>query len=120
LRNEGLIVEAEDSRLAVAVCTGSPACARGEAPALADAAVLSDALAPLLADGFSLHVSGCTKSCAHPGSADLTLVGRDGRYDVIVAGAASDTAIAHLSLGELVRRLEPGQDIRARLEAARH
>lgn len=120
LRSGGLIVEAEDPRLAVSACTGAPACTRGEAPALADAPVLSDAIAPLLADGLSLHVSGCTKSCAHPGSADLTLVGRDGRYDVIVDGGTSDTAIAHLSLGELVRRLEPGQDIGARLEAARH
>lgn len=120
LRDEGLILEPDDPRLAVAACAGAPACARGEAPALADAAVLSDAIAPLLAQGLSLHVSGCTKSCAHPGSADLTLLGRDGRYDVIVGGGTSDTAIAHLSLGELVRRLEPGQDIRARLEAARH
>lgn len=120
LRSEGLIVEAGDPRLAIAACTGSPACARGEAPTLADAAMLADTIAPLLADGVSLHVSGCTKSCAHPGSADLTLVGRDGRYDVILAGGTSDTAIAHLSLGELVRRLEPGQDIRARLEAVRH
>jgi precorrin-3B synthase len=120
LRNEGLIVEADDPRLAVSACAGSPACSRGEAPALADAAVLADTIAPLLADGVSLHVSGCAKSCAHPGSADLTLVGRDGRYDVIVAGGTGDAAIAHLSLGELVRRLEPGQDIRARLEAVRH
>lgn len=120
LRNEGLIVEADDPRLAVSACAGSPACSRGEAPTLADAAVLADAIAPLLANGASLHVSGCTKSCAHPGSADLTLVGRDGRYDVIVAGTADDDAIAHLSLTELVRRLEPGQDIRARLEAAQH
>lgn len=120
LRGGGLIVEPDDPCLVVSACTGAPACARGQAPALTDAAVLSEALAPLLADGLGLHVSGCAKSCAQPGSADLTLVGRDGRYDVIVAGGAGDAAIAHLSLGELVRRLEPGQDIRARLEAARH
>ncbi|MCV9940538.1 precorrin-3B synthase [Boseaceae bacterium BT-24-1] len=118
LRSDGLVVEANDPRLAVSACTGAPACARGEAPALTDAAVLAETLAPLLADGISLHVSGCTKSCAHPGSADLTLVGRDGRYDVILAGSTGDIAIAHLSLTELVRRLEPGQDIRARLDAA--
>ncbi|CAN7620586.1 precorrin-3B synthase [Bosea sp. LjRoot90] len=118
LRSEGLVVEPDDPRLSVSACTGAPACARGEAPALADAAVLADALAPLLADGLSLHVSGCAKSCAHPGRADLTLVGRDGHYDVIVSGGAGDAAMARLSLRELVRRLEPGQDIRARLDAA--
>ncbi|MFC5396225.1 precorrin-3B synthase [Bosea vestrisii] len=120
LRNEGLIVEADDPRLVVSACTGAPACTRGNAPALADAAALAEAMAPLLTGGKNLHVSGCAKSCAHPGSADLTLVGRDGRYDVIIDGGTSDTAIAHLSLTELVRRLEPGQDIRARLEAAGH
>jgi precorrin-3B synthase len=120
LRTEGLVVDPGDPRLSAAACTGAPACTRGEAPALADAAALASALAPLLTGGVSLHVSGCAKSCAHPGRADLTLVGRNGRYDVIVAGGARDTAIARLSLQELVRRLEPGQDIRARLEAARH
>ena len=120
LRDEGLIVEAADPRLAISACAGAPACARGEVPTLTDAGALAETIAPLLADGLSLHVSGCAKSCAHPGNADLTLVGRDGRYDVIVAGGARDAAIAHLSLTELVRRLEPGQDIRARLEAARH
>lgn len=120
LRSEGLIVEAADPRLSVSVCTGAPACARGEVAALADATALAETIEPLLVDSLSLHVSGCAKSCAHSGSADLTLVGRDGRYDVIIDGRAGDAAIAHLSLGELVRRLEPGQDIRARLEAARH
>jgi precorrin-3B synthase len=120
LRSEDMVVEANDPRLPVSACTGAPACARGEAATLANAAALAEAMAPMLADGLNLHVSGCAKSCAHPGSADLTLVGRGGRYDVIVAGGAGDAAIAHLSLTELVRRLEPGQDIRARLEAARH
>lgn len=120
LRSAGLVIETDDPRLSVAACTGAPACTRGEAPALADAAVLASALAPLLAGGLSLHVSGCTKSCAHPGRADLTLVGQDGRYDVIVAGGTRDAAIARLSLPELVRRLEPGQDIPARLDAAHH
>lgn len=120
LRSEDLVVEPDDPRLAVSACAGAPACSRGEAATLANAAVLAEAMAPMLADGLRLHVSGCAKSCAHPGRADLTLVGRGRRYDVVVAGTTGDAAIAHLSLTELVRRLEPGQDIRARLEAARH
>ncbi|KRE22193.1 hypothetical protein ASE66_27515 [Bosea sp. Root483D1] len=120
LRDEGLIVEPNDPRLAVSACAGAPACARGEAATLANAAVLAEAMTPMLAGGLSLHVSGCAKSCAHPGIADLTLVGSGGGYNVIVGGSTGDAAIAHLSLGELVRRLEPGQDIRARLEAAQH
>ena len=38
----------------------------------------------------TLHVSGCSKSCAHRGRASLTLVGRDGRYDLIRNGSAAD------------------------------
>ena len=38
----------------------------------------------------TLHVSGCSKSCAHRGHASLTLVGRDGRYDLIRNGAVAD------------------------------
>ena len=37
----------------------------------------------------TLHVSGCSKSCAHRGAASLTLVGRDGRYDLIRNGSAA-------------------------------
>ena len=38
----------------------------------------------------TLHISGCIKSCAHRGPASLTLVGRDGRYDLIRNGSAAD------------------------------
>ena len=38
----------------------------------------------------TLHVSGCSKSCAHRGPASLTLVGRDERYDLIRNGSATD------------------------------
>ena len=38
----------------------------------------------------TLHISGCSKSCAHRGSASLTFVGRDGRYDLIRNGTATD------------------------------
>ncbi len=118
LAAEGLVLSAQDPRLSVFACAGAPACPRGEAPSLADAALLARKLAPLLAGGLKLHLSGCAKSCAHAGSAGLTLVGAGGAYDVVIAGRTRDPALARLPLAELVRRLEPGQDIRARLEAA--
>lgn len=118
LATEGLVLSAQDPRLSVFACVGAPACPRGEAPALADAAMLAQRLAPLLAGGLELHLSGCAKSCAHAGSAGLTLVGAGGSYDVVIAGGTLGPALARLPLAELVRRLEPGQDIRARLEAA--
>ncbi len=67
----------------LAACPGAPACGSGTVPARADAALLQAA-------GFAnLHVSGCAKGCAHP-RATTTLVGRDGRYDLVRHGRASD------------------------------
>lgn len=114
-----LITRDDDPRLSVQACAGSPACARAEAPAMADAAVFAEAAADLLAQGATLHVSGCIKACAHPGAADLTLVGRDGRYDVVERGTTRDKPVATLDLSALLTRLQPGQDIHARLKAAR-
>ena len=54
-------------------------------------AAMPSALPPPSArrDQDTLHVSGCSKSCAHRGAASLTLVGRDGRYDLIRNGSAA-------------------------------
>jgi len=41
-----------------------------------------------------LHVSGCSKGCAHAGTAAVTLVGRDGRFDLVRNGHAWDAAEA--------------------------
>lgn len=39
----------------------------------------------------SLHVSGCTKGCARARAADITLVGRNGKFDLVRDGCAWDT-----------------------------
>jgi sulfite reductase beta subunit-like hemoprotein len=114
----GLIVRVGDPRLSVQACAGRPACLRAQTTAMADAAMLAQAAAPLLERGLRLHVSGCVKSCAHSGTADLTLVGRDGRYDVVLHGTTRDAPVATLDLSEVLRRLQPGQDLFARLTAA--
>ncbi len=111
----GLIVCDSDPRLSVQACAGSPACSRAEAPTMADAARLAEAAAGLLSQGVTLHVSGCIKSCAHPAAADLTLVGRAGRYDVVLHGTARDKPFATLDLSTLLARLQPGEEIHARL-----
>lgn len=113
-----LITRDDDPRLSVQACAGSPACSRAEAPAMADAAVLAEAVAGLLAKGATLHVSGCVKGCAHPAAADLTLVGHDGGYEVVPDGTTRDKPVATLDLSALLTRLQPGQDIHARLAKA--
>ena len=119
LANElGLITRDDDPRLSVQACAGSPACSRAEAPTMTDAARLAEAAAGLLAQGATLHVSGCIKACAHPAAADLTLVGRDGRYDVVPGGTTRDKPVATLDLSALLTRLQPGQDIHALMAKA--
>lgn len=78
----GLIVSADDPRLIVSACPGEPGCA--------SATVVTRGLAARLRAGVDVHVSGCSKGCAHPGAATLTLVGREGRFDVVRRGRAGD------------------------------
>ncbi len=115
---DGLITRDDDPRLSVQACAGAPACNRAAAPAMADAARLAQVLAPDLAEGLTLHVSGCVKSCARPAASDLTLVGEGGRYRTVIGGGTRDSAVATLDLSALLTRLQPGQDLHARLSAA--
>lgn len=89
-----LIIAADDARLAVVACPGSPECsqARGETrAALARLAPLAQKIAG--GDGVGLHVSGCAKGCARPGLSPVTLVANDGRFDLVEKGCASDAPI---------------------------
>ena len=78
----GLIVDPCDARLLVSACVGRPGCA--------SASVETRGLAAGLRPRGTVHVSGCSKGCAHPGVAGITLVGRDGGFDVVRGGRAGD------------------------------
>lgn len=95
----GLISDPADGRLSLRTCPGAPACLRGEV-ATTEAARL---LAPLRRGGDPLwHVSGCAKGCAHPQAAAATLVGRAGRFDLVLGGKAADTPRNRdLTLGQI-------------------
>ena len=99
------ITAPEDPRRAVSACTGAPACASGSTPALDDAARIADTLRPFAARGLAIHVSGCAKGCARPGPADLTLVGRDGWYDAVVAGGPDGRPAVRLPIEAALERL---------------
>jgi len=70
----GFLVDARDSRRRVVACPGAPSCASGLIAARALAAEIAAAL-PSSETGFTVHVSGCAKGCAHPGAAPLTIIG---------------------------------------------
>ncbi|MEW6255797.1 MAG: precorrin-3B synthase [Pseudomonadota bacterium] len=71
----GFIVDPRDPRLFVAACPGAPRCASGLLTSRAVAGEVARALAPLLDGTAEIHLSGCSKGCAHPAPATLTLVG---------------------------------------------
>ncbi len=101
--DHGLILQADDPRLRVLVCTGAPGCVQ----ASVETRALAMRLAPHVPAGCVLHVSGCAKGCAHPGQADITLVGREGCFDLVRAGAPWDkpceSGLAPETLARVIR-----------------
>ena len=79
-----LISSPEDPRMRVDSCAGKPYCPQ--------ASVETRRFATKLAGRWPghLHVSGCAKGCTHPASADVVLVGRNGRFDLVMDGTAWD------------------------------
>ncbi len=107
-RRSGFIVNPDDPRLSLVACPGRPACGSALTSAPDDALRIAGAAADLLAQGATLHVSGCPKGCAHAGKAELTLVGcADGSYDAVLGGSTRDAASLHLSVDEIMTRLLP-------------
>ncbi len=78
------IAAPDDPLLRVDACPGAPACPA----ATVETRALARALAGRIDGG--LHVSGCEKGCARPRASDFTLVGRDGRFDLVEHGAPGD------------------------------
>ena len=93
----GFITHSHDPRTRISACIGSDGCASGHVPARAIAA----RLAPSLTPGADLHVSGCSKGCAHPRRAGMTLVGRPDGYGLVMEGTAGDTPVSVLRADQL-------------------
>ena len=90
--NLDLITSPSDPRQHISACPGAPACASGYLPARSLAAQIASDFAAL--EG-SLHISGCAKGCAHPGKADITIVGSENGAGIVVAGTARDVPLAY-------------------------
>src|SRR5262245_1650868 len=97
----GLIANASDPRLNIFACVGAPSCQRASVDARGDAGRLAATIVDAT-HNETLHVSGCAKSCAHRGASSLTLVGRDGCYDLIRNGsAAGRPSLAGLTIDQI-------------------
>lgn len=97
----GLIVAPDDRLLRVAACVGKPSCAS----AFVDTRAAARRLAAFA--GAGLHISGCSKGCAHPGAIAVTLVGAADGYALVRRGRASDTPLRRgLSLDQIVAQLQ--------------
>lgn len=98
-----LILDPQDPLRRVQACTGMLGCPQ----ATVTTRDLARRLAPRIPDGHHWHVSGCAKGCACPRLADLTLVGRDGAFDLVKQGTPWDDPIRRglspLEIDEQVR-----------------
>jgi precorrin-3B synthase len=86
--SRGLIADPADPRLRIFACVGRPACAAAQSDVRHDAI----RFARDFPDG-DLHVSGCTKGCAHPAPAAVTLVARAEGYRMVRNGTAAMAAL---------------------------
>ena len=95
VQSAGLIFDPRDPLLRAVACSGAPACqsALGETRGLARE--LARTLLPRLGTTARLHVSGCSKSCALDGRADVTLV-----YDVEGCKLGLDESVSETTKNE--------------------
>jgi precorrin-3B synthase len=105
-RARGFITDDRDLLRHVVACTGAPACAAAFHDTRGFARELGAAVMPYLSRGLTLHVSGCEKSCAHGGAADLTVVHtREGMRLGFQASVAQASVSPVLTRAQLVERL---------------
>jgi precorrin-3B synthase len=102
-RAEGFVVESNDPRRNVVACAGAPACASAALPTRQLAPEVAHAARILVGTSKMVHLSGCSKGCAHPGPAALTVVGPG---HLIIGGRASDVPRATISSAGLIADIE--------------
>lgn len=90
------ITQADDPILRVVACSGAPRCRQAHA----DTRAIAAALAPHIAAGARLHVSGCAKGCAHAGPASITLVATSEGFDLVRRGSTRDAPVLRGLSGE--------------------
>jgi precorrin-3B synthase len=103
--SHGFVTDVADPRLFIAACPGAPACASGHMETRPLAEAIATQNADLLDGSFTLHVSGCTKGCAHPAPAALTLVGGENGAGLVVNGTAGAPPSGYTAVDEAASAL---------------
>ncbi len=101
---DGLITSDNDPRLRISACTGAPGCPQ----ALSAVRDTARTIARQITSNQTLHISGCSKGCAHTRRADTTLVATGtNTFNLIRNGLASDQPdITGLTLSELPKHIK--------------
>lgn len=97
----GYIARADDPRRFVVACAGAPICASAHIAARSLAPRIAAECARSVSDGFTIHVSGCAKGCAHPGPAALTIVGTPDGCSLVSNGTTRDVPFAVATADEV-------------------
>jgi precorrin-3B synthase len=97
----GFITRPHDPRRRVVACAGAPFCASGYVATRTLAPRLADTVAQFHDGLATIHLSGCTKGCAHPKKAALTIVGSPHGCALVADGAAQDAPFAVVASDEL-------------------
>lgn len=85
----GFVTQDDRALAGTVTCAGSVGCNSGLADTKSDALALAARLDAHKVDVFGLHLTGCSKSCAAPRPAPVTLLGiSPGHYDVFVRNDA--------------------------------
>lgn len=99
-----LILDPSDPLRQVQACTGAPGCSQ----ASVQTREIARRLARRIPQGQCWHVSGCAKGCVWPKPADVTLVGRDGAFDLVKPGTPWDDPIRRgLTPSDLIDSFRP-------------
>jgi len=101
----GFIIRPDDPRRRVIACPGAPGCASAYIAARAIAPEIAEAAASSLANGETIHISGCAKGCAQPGPAALTIVGTPDGCALIADGTTRDTPFAVVAPNRLTEAI---------------
>jgi precorrin-3B synthase len=109
----GFIVNPDDPRRKVVACAGTPICASGQIPAREIAPAIASAAGALQA-GDVVHVSGCSKGCAHPEPAFISVYGRDGVCDVHLDGVLSRSVPVDALPGQIADIVQSRARLRAK------